>query len=105
MKWNTKAPVNITQWHRWYAWHPVRYDGTTTWVWLEYVERKSVREHDYDGDYIWWEYRPVTPSHPALQADPNDSTFLSPESYYFTNRDIYAKHAFVYGLGTREPLY
>lgn len=36
MRW-TKPPIN--QWHRWFAWYPVRLEDGHTTVWLETVER------------------------------------------------------------------
>jgi hypothetical protein len=39
------------QWHRWFAWHPVKIDHK--YVWLEYVHRK-LSGFTYADD---WEYR------------------------------------------------
>jgi hypothetical protein len=36
MKWRS-YPRN--EWHAWFAWRPVHLTGTSTWVWLETVER------------------------------------------------------------------
>ncbi len=38
-KWNLKL-AHRGEWHRWFAWHPVRVD-TRECRWLEVVERKS----------------------------------------------------------------
>ena len=53
MRWNSPQ-VDITQWHRIYAWLPVRVDGQI--IWLEYVERKA---KGWDGIIGLWgvEYR------------------------------------------------
>ena len=40
------------EWHRWYAWHPVRV-GPGDCRWLEYVERKI----EFCWDDYFWEYR------------------------------------------------
>lgn len=42
-------------WHRWFAWHPVRIDSR--WHWLEWIERKgTVWEVTSTWGYDW-EYR------------------------------------------------
>lgn len=47
----------ITQWHRWFAWYPVRIaDGDCRW--LEYVERKATYWCGWDSDGYYWYYRP-----------------------------------------------
>jgi len=39
------------EWHKWWAWHPVRLNGTT--VWLEGIERKR-----HDGHIAtYWTHR------------------------------------------------
>src|SRR5581483_10347916 len=37
MRWRFK---NLSEWHRWFAWFPVRLDDVGVTVWLEYVERR-----------------------------------------------------------------
>jgi hypothetical protein len=62
MRWTRRGP-DLTQWHPWFAWRPVRLgrqfhaDGSITerHVWGELVERKLVPEHM--GSY--WAYRAV----------------------------------------------
>ena len=63
-----KFPEIRTDWHVWFAWHPVCLDHQL--VWWEKVERKecSGQEiiHVFDGTertiYIYrWEYREVAP--------------------------------------------
>lgn len=31
---------NHSEWHTWFAWHPVWADDTGQWVWLETVQRR-----------------------------------------------------------------
>ena len=65
---------NSRNWHRWFAWHPVRVYlpsppigpyGTDllppkTYHWLCYVERRNT---GFDGMGLnLWEYRPATPT-------------------------------------------
>lgn len=57
MKWNCgptwrEKMAATEQWHRWFAWHPVRI-GSRDCRWLEYVERKG--EYGYNG--LAFEYR------------------------------------------------
>ena len=43
-------------WHRWFAWHPVRFNGE--YRWLCYVERKATWVEDGDGTRAAiWNYR------------------------------------------------
>jgi hypothetical protein len=49
-----------TNWHDWFAWHPVR--TPEGWVWLETIRRKGRRTLIANGDgqpeHVWeWEYR------------------------------------------------
>jgi hypothetical protein len=61
MRWELVGP-DITQWHTWFAWRPVKGPRKPKiigvvheqWMWLEIVERRLVQEHM--GSY--WEYRP-----------------------------------------------
>ncbi len=49
-----------SEWHRWFAWHPVviAIEGRSEyWVWLEIVERKWGRSR-YSGKGKW-RYRPA----------------------------------------------
>lgn len=45
------------EWHRWFAWHPIRVpDGWQwEWLWLETVERKRVEvgPQGLTGNYEW----------------------------------------------------
>ncbi len=44
----------VSEWHRWFAWHPVCWDGG--WAWLSTVERSHLR-----GSIIHeWRYRAPT---------------------------------------------
>jgi hypothetical protein len=53
MRWrvNTGYHFSRWEWHRWWAWYPVKVDNQ--YVWLEYVYRKAVTV-SYGTDY---EYR------------------------------------------------
>jgi hypothetical protein len=49
------APV--AEWHRWFAWRPVRtYDGR--WSWLLFLYRRQIQKHQYlyGGPDFWWQY-------------------------------------------------
>jgi hypothetical protein len=54
MAWPEKLRA-ITQWHPWFAWHPVRITGTRQIVWLERIERCACFE--YSG--MAYAYRPI----------------------------------------------
>ena len=56
MRWTTKEPKDKSEWHRWFAWHPVQLTGTRTWVWREYVERKQ----ESDWWETFWAYQDIT---------------------------------------------
>lgn len=58
MRWSTKEPVNTSDWHEWYAWHPVQINGTSDWVWFERVERREITNW---SESIWI-YREVKSS-------------------------------------------
>jgi hypothetical protein len=48
MRWTIKEPK--TEWHRWFAWHPVKVEHQ--YVWLEKVYRKGQRvPYGWDYDY------------------------------------------------------
>lgn len=49
--------ANLTRWHRWFAWRPVRVKSGECY-WLEWVERKGTLPY-YDG-CLGWVYRAVT---------------------------------------------
>lgn len=50
-------------WHRWFAWHPVRFpdyrttyiNGSRDYIWLQMCERRRVVDDRYGGSF--WEYR------------------------------------------------
>ena len=46
----------ITEWHRWFAWRPVRVNPTKQMVWLEWVERKA-HYWKHSPNYAYTEYR------------------------------------------------
>lgn len=54
MRWSIR---NSTEWHHWFAWHPVVFDDgeKDTWVWLEWIERRHVLQTE-ESD-AWWQYR------------------------------------------------
>lgn len=49
---------SLTDWHRWYAWHPIKIDGS--WHWLSWVMRKGEYVREEDFGYWNWEYQPST---------------------------------------------
>lgn len=50
-KWKCKL-----EWHRWFAWYPVKI-AENDCRWLEYVERKGSIMAGFDSGYWIWEYR------------------------------------------------
>jgi thiosulfate reductase cytochrome b subunit len=52
MRWRGKSKDHY-EWHRWFAWFPVKTE--VWWVWLEHVDRCRFA-HRAGG---WWEYREV----------------------------------------------
>lgn len=63
MKFHCKTPETrhafikrIEQWHRWFAWYPVRV-AENDCRWLEVVERKGTQESSWDDEWIEWRYR------------------------------------------------
>jgi hypothetical protein len=51
-----KASVNCEEWHRWFAWRPVRISPTEI-CWLEWVERKCTYNGNWAGGDWENEYR------------------------------------------------
>ena len=48
---------NLCEWHRWFAWRPVRVKGNEC-RWLESIYRKGDYYIDMHGTTEWtWEYR------------------------------------------------
>lgn len=39
MRWKPKPARDLSEWHAWFAWHPVQFFKTGEFVWLEWVER------------------------------------------------------------------
>ena len=52
-----KSRKNLWQWHRWFAWHPIRIGKKI--VWLEFVNRSQNCDSapPWLGGSYWWEYR------------------------------------------------
>ena len=49
-----KVPQKRTEWHEWYAWHPVETSGNPNYfVWLDVCERKMFHAFGSSG----WVYR------------------------------------------------
>ena len=46
---------NKTQWHRWFAWYPIRIEGKL--IWLRFVERQVGYYENWGGGYTWKNYR------------------------------------------------
>lgn len=49
--------TRVGQWHPYFAWFPVEWDGG--WAWLSWVERR-LKHADFEGDL--WEYRAPRPA-------------------------------------------
>lgn len=41
MRWNPPDDTKAMQWHKWFAWHPVRIDNTGQRVWFETIQRRQ----------------------------------------------------------------
>lgn len=63
---SNKYKKNYQEWHRWFAWHPVKVkitDDIWGWVWLKTIERRwennylSGNTPDYWRGYEYWDYR------------------------------------------------
>lgn len=56
-----KGLRRTAQWHRWFAWRPVTvWAGSSpihVWVWWQWIERKVVAHHGYDGTDYTTTYR------------------------------------------------
>jgi hypothetical protein len=52
-----KKPKDKTQWHVWFAWHPIRIGPHLAW--LEFVERCGTFSEDSCGGCWSYEYRDV----------------------------------------------
>lgn len=59
MRWKPKPPNR--DWHRWFAWRPVKLGST--WVWLEVIERKPCVDYlgFFDPFMHGYRYREVQP--------------------------------------------
>lgn len=44
-----------TEWHRWFAWRPVRLEDGIHCVWLQWVERRDISS--YWVECFYWDYR------------------------------------------------
>jgi len=54
--WRYKKYLASQEWHRWFAWYPVRL-GYHDCRWFEWVERRWFKNDCWDHDYWAWEYR------------------------------------------------
>lgn len=61
MKWNARPHQQTREWHRWFAWYPVRipFDPyvVAEWIWLEMVDRRNCMPPSYCGSLTLWNYR------------------------------------------------
>lgn len=65
MKFQIRRRAKDGDWHRWFAWRPVRLEDWATWAWLETVERSWGRNGCYShfrGEFETWEYRRAEPA-------------------------------------------
>jgi hypothetical protein len=65
MKWDCgpdwpEKKAALEQWHRWFAWRPIRIDSHDC-RWLEMIERRG-ELHAFAGEGWWeWKYRALDP--------------------------------------------
>jgi hypothetical protein len=71
MQWQKKSRPHKTQWHQWFAWHPVTIDGTT--YWLEHVYRRGRIELAWNHAGIQWEWEYATSVFDLLSQTESDS--------------------------------
>lgn len=91
---------DMTQWHMWYAWHPVfvptvgKY-GVGTWVWFS----KLYRRRQYSGDerLFYWEYCLDDFELIKLQALAKDK---SPMNFYSSGTQTTTTNLYSYGTLT-----
>jgi len=57
-KYETRAQYKerVSKWHKWFAWHPVSWNGVT--YWLETIECKVYIFWGFGVDDVW-EYREI----------------------------------------------
>ena len=48
--------LNLTYWHKWFAWHPTMLDSGR-FVWLQFVQRRIEYGASYDGPFTVRYYR------------------------------------------------
>ena len=54
-----EAGAILLEWHKWFAWHPVRV-ASHDCRWLEFVERRANKRHGpYAAGHDFWEYRAI----------------------------------------------
>jgi hypothetical protein len=72
MRYSYPARDVLSDWHPWFAWHPVRVrpgDGSVgPLVWLETVHRRRDLLEGYNGTHSAWWYRLWDQPAPALSA-------------------------------------
>lgn len=56
MKWHLR---NKAEWHRWFAWHPVKINNAL--VWLRWVERRQAAIGEFGDE---WERRQIVANAP-----------------------------------------
>ena len=72
------------KWRRWFAWYPVRLKSDKSsellpWVWLEWVERRQVRQQLNSGGYYWFNLYRIPPNDPRAEVanNPHPDRYVS----------------------------
>ena len=80
MVWNIKSAKHKMEWHRWFAWHPVKVeknsDGSGKIAWLCHVDRKCTWHGKLFNEHWSSKYRlrPSVPSIPIVPPIPPSHT-------------------------------
>ena len=56
----TEKKQLLKQWHRWFAWRPVKLDDHDC-RWFEWVARRGFYVTSWDDDWWDWEFRELPP--------------------------------------------
>lgn len=73
IKLKKKKEVDITQWHRWFAWHPIVTEERE-WIWLQCVQRRI--QGNWEGSDAF--YRLHNPLLLLVDPGPPKKTLVKP---------------------------